>query len=317
VGRYVLRRLSLLLPTLIGMSVLIFLMLRLLPGDVVDALLSGSDQQADTASKVELRHALGLSDPLPVQYVRWIGNLVRGNLGISLRSGESVSRALVRALPITLELAGFAILIAVCVAIPLGVLSAVRRDTGLDFGARVAGLIGLSIPNFWIATLILLFTSKVFHWVPSFIYINPLRDPLGNLAQMILPATAIAVQMMAIIMRMTRTTMLEVLNQDYIRTARAKGLRDRAVIYRHALRNALIPVITVIGFQLGALMGGSAIMEVIFGLNGIGNTIVQAIFNRDYPVVQTAVLFLATVFVVINLVVDVLYAYVDPRIRVG
>ncbi len=299
------------------MSVLIFLMLRLLPGDVVDALLSGSDQQADTASKVELRHALGLSDPLPVQYVRWIGNLVRGNLGTSLRSGESVSRALVRALPITLELAGFAILIAVCVAIPLGVLSAVRRDTGLDFGARVAGLIGLSIPNFWIATLILLFTSKAFHWVPSFIYINPLRDPLGNLAQMILPATAIAVQMMAIIMRMTRTTMLEVLNQDYIRTARAKGLRDRAVIYRHALRNALIPVITVIGFQLGALMGGSAIMEVIFGLNGIGNTIVQAIFNRDYPVVQTAVLFLATVFVVINLVVDVLYAYVDPRIRVG
>ncbi len=299
------------------MSVLIFLMLRLLPGDVVDVLLGGSDQQADPASKIELRHALGLSDPLPVQYVHWVGNLVRGNLGTSLRSGESVSRALVRALPITLELAGFAILIAVCVAIPLGVLSAVRRDTGLDFGARVAGLIGLSIPNFWIATLILLFTSKVFHWVPSFIYINPLHDPLGNLAQMILPASAIAVQMMAIIMRMTRTTMLEVLNQDYIRTARAKGLRDRAVIYRHALRNALIPVITVIGFQLGALMGGSAIMEVIFGLNGIGNTIVQAIFNRDYPVVQTAVLFLATVFVVINLVVDVLYAYVDPRIRVG
>ncbi len=316
-GRYVLRRLSLLVPTLVGMSVLIFLMLRLLPGDVVDVLLSGSDQQADPASKIELRRALGLSDPLPVQYVHWVGNLLRGNFGVSLRSGESVSRALVRALPITLELAGFAVLIAVVVAIPLGVLSAVRRDTGLDFGARVAGLIGLSIPNFWIATLVLLFTSRVFHWVPSFIYVNPLHDPLGNLAQMVLPATAIAVQMMAIIMRMTRTTMLEVLNQDYIRTARAKGLRDRAVIYRHALRNALIPVITVIGFQLGALMGGSAIMEVIFGLNGLGNTIVQAIFNRDYPLVQTAVLFLATVFVVINLVVDVLYAYVDPRIRLG
>jgi peptide/nickel transport system permease protein len=317
VGNYVLRRVSLLIPTLVGMSVLIFLMLRLLPGDVVDALLSGSDQQSDPVSKQELRHALGLSDPLPVQYLHWVGNLLRGNFGTSLRSGESVSKALLRALPITLELAGFAILIAVLVAIPLGVLSAVRRDTYLDFGARVTGLIGLSIPNFWIATLILLVTSKMFHWVPPIIYVNPLHDPLGNIEQMILPAAAIAVQMMAIIMRMTRTTMLEVLNQDYIRTARAKGLRNRIVVYRHALRNALIPVITVIGFQLGALMGGSAIMEVIFGLNGLGNTIVQAIFNRDYPLVQTAVLFLAAVFVVINLVVDVLYAYIDPRIRVG
>ncbi len=316
-GKYVLRRILLLLPTLFGMSLLIFLLLRLLPGDVVDVLLSGSDQQADTASKVELRRALGLADPLPVQYVHWIGRLLHGDLGKSMRSGESVGRALVRALPITLELAGFAVVIAVLLAIPLGVISAVKRDTSLDFGARVSGLIGLSIPNFWIATLVLLFTSKTFHWVPPIIYVNPLHDPLGNLKQMILPSTAIAVQLMAIIMRMTRTTMLEVLNQDYIRTARAKGLRDRIVVYRHALRNALIPVVTVIGFQLGALMGGSAIMEVIFGLNGLGNTIVQAIFNRDYPLVQTAVLFLAAVFVVINLTVDLLYAYLDPRIRLG
>lgn len=316
-GKYLLRRLLLLIPTLLGMSLLVFLMLRLLPGDVVDVLLSGADQQADAGSKQELRRALGLSDPLPVQYIRWVGGLAHGDLGTSMRSGEPVTRALLRALPITLELAGFAVVIAIVLAIPLGVLSAVKRDTSLDFGARVTGLIGLSIPNFWIATLVLLLTSKAFHWVPPIIYVNPLHDPFGNLKQMILPAAAIAVQLMAIIMRMTRTTLLEVLNQDYIRTARAKGLRGRVVVYRHALRNALIPVITVIGFQLGALLGGSAIMEVIFGLNGLGNTIVQAIFNRDYPLVQTAVLFLATVFVVINVVVDMLYAYLDPRIRQG
>ena len=316
-GKYLLRRLLLLIPTLFGMSVLIFLMLRLLPGDVVDTLLSGSDQQADSASKRELRRALGLSDPLPVQYVRWIGRLLRGDPGVSLRSGEPVGHALLRALPVTLELAGLAVLIATLFAVPLGVLSAVRRDTPSDFGARVAGLVGLSLPNFWLATLLLLFTSKAFHWVPPIIYINPLTDPFGNLKQMILPAAAVAVQLMAIIMRMTRATMLEVLNQDFIRTARAKGLRDRVVVYRHALRNALIPVITVIGFQLGALMGGSAIMEVIFGLNGLGNTIVQAIFNRDYPLVQAAALFLAAVFALVNLTVDLFYAYLDPRIRQG
>jgi len=316
VGKYILRRLLLLIPTLVGMSLLIFLLLRLLPGDVVDILLGG-DQQADSASKAALRKSLGLTDPLPVQYVRWVGHLLRGDLGTSLRSGQSVSALLLHAMPVTLELAGLAVVIGTCVAVPLGVISAVKRDTIFDFGARVTGLIGLSLPNFWIATLALLLTSTKFHWIPEINYINPLHDPFGNLKQMILPSTAIAVGLMAIVMRMTRTTMLEVLNQDYIRTARAKGLRDRIVVYRHALRNALIPVITVIGFQLGALLGGSAIMEVIFGLNGLGNTLLQAIFNRDYPLVQVAALFLATVFVVINLVVDLLYVYLDPRIRQG
>ncbi len=315
-GKYLLRRLLLLIPTLIGMSMLIFLMLRLLPGDVVDLLLSG-EQGADNASKLALRKSLGLSDPLPVQYVRWISHLLRGDLGTSLRSGQPVSTLLLHALPVTLELAGLAVIIGTVVAVPLGVISAVRRDTIFDFGARVTGLIGLSLPNFWVATLLLLFTSTKFHWIPEINYINPLHDPFGNLKQMMMPSCAIAVGLMAIVMRMTRTTMLEVLNQDYIRTARAKGLRDRLVVYRHALRNALIPVITVIGFQLGALIGGSAIMEVIFGLNGLGNTLLQAISNRDYPLVQVAALFLATVFVVVNLTVDLLYAYLDPRIRQG
>ena len=313
-GRYALRRLLMLVPTLVGMSVLIFLMLRLLPGDVVD-LIAGADPSSGSAAREQLREAMGLADPIPVQYLRWLGGIVQGDPGTSIRSGQPVGELLLRSLPITVELAVLATLIATLVAIPLGVLSAVKRDTGWDFAARVGGLIGLSLPSFWIATLALLFTSKVFGWVPPTRYVSPFADPAGNLRQMILPAFALAVQLMAIEMRLTRTTMLEVLNQDYIRTARAKGLRERPVVYRHALRNALIPVVTVVGFQLGALMGTSAIVEVIFGLNGVGYTLLQAIFNRDYPLVQAATLYLATIFVLINLAVDIGYGFLDPRIE--
>jgi len=305
-----------LVPTLIGMSILIFLMLRLLPGDIVD-IIAGSDAQTDSASRARLREAMGLADPLWEQYARWLWDILQGDPGTSMRSGRPVSELLAKALPITIELALLSVLIATVVAIPLGVISAVRRDTGLDYVSRVVGLIGLSLPNFWIATLMLLFTSKMFGWVPSISYIPIMEDPIGNLKQFGLPAIAIAIQLMAIIMRMTRTTMLEVLNQDYVRTARAKGLGERLIVYRHALRNALIPVITVIGFQLGALLGSSAVIEVIFGLNGVGNTLLQAIFNRDYPLVQAAVLYLAIVFVLVNLAVDVLYAVLDPRIKQG
>ncbi len=315
-GQYILRRLAMLVPTLIGMSIIIFLMLRLLPGDIVD-IIAGTDAQTDSAARERLRDAMGLSDPLWLQYVNWIGDLLRGDPGTSMRSGQPVSDLLATALPITIELAVLAVVIATVVAIPLGVISAVRRDTGLDYVSRVVGLIGLSLPNFWIATLLLLFTSKAFGWVPSISYIPITEDPIGNLKQFGLPAFAVAIQLMAIIMRMTRTTMLEVLSQDYVRTARAKGLGERLVVYRHALRNALIPVITVIGFQLGALLGSSAIIEVIFGLNGVGNTLLQAIFNRDYPLVQAAVLYLAVVFVLVNLAVDFMYAVLDPRIKQG
>ncbi len=313
-GRYILRRLAMLVPTLIGMSIIIFLMLRLLPGDIVD-IIAGSDAQTDSAARERLRDAMGLSDPLHVQYGRWIWDLLQGDPGVSMRSGRPVGELLWKALPITIELALLSVLIATVVAVPLGVISAVRRDTGMDYGSRVLGLIGLSLPNFWIATLLLLFTSKAFGWVPSIRYIPIWEDPIGNLQQFAMPAFAVAIQLMAIIMRMTRATMLEVLNQDYVRTARAKGLAERLIVYRHALRNALIPVVTVIGFQLGALMGSSAIIEVIFGLNGVGNTLLQAIFNRDYTLVQAAVLYLAIVFVLINLIVDLLYAVLDPRIK--
>ena len=313
-SKYIARRLLLLVPTLIGMSLFIFLMLRLLPGDVVDLMTAGQEQATDDAKR-KLREAFGLADPLPVQYIKWMLGLLRGDPGKSLRSGQPIAEALGQALPVTFELTVLAVIIATIVAIPLGVLSASRRDSGADFAGRIAGLIGLSIPSFWLATLMLLFTSLVFSWVPPVSWIPPLVDPVGNLEQMLLPAAALAVQLMAIEMRMTRTTMLEVLGQDYVRTARAKGANERLVTYRHALRNALIPVISVIGFQIGALMGGSAIIEVIFGLNGIGATLIQAIFNRDYPMVQASALFLAAVFVVVNTSVDVLYGYLDPRIK--
>jgi peptide/nickel transport system permease protein len=289
-------------------------MLRLLPGDIVD-IIAGADAQTDSSSRAKLREAMGLSDPLWEQYLRWLGNLLTGDPGVSMRSGKPVSELIMKALPVTIELALLSVFIAAVIAIPLGVISAVKRDTGLDYVSRVLGLVGLSLPNFWIATLLLLFTSKMFGWVPPISYIPIAEDPIGNLKQFALPAFAVAIQLMAIIMRMTRTTMLEVLNQDYVRTARAKGLGEQLIVYRHALRNAMIPVITVIGFQLGALLGSSAIIEVVFGLNGMGNTLLQAIFNRDYTLVQAAVLYLAIVFVLVNLVVDLLYAVLDPRIN--
>jgi peptide/nickel transport system permease protein len=296
------------------MSLLVFCMLRLLPGDIVD-IMTGGDIPSTAGSKERLREAFGLDKPLPLQYVSWIANMARGDLGTSFRSGEPITSILLRTLPITLELTLLAVILATVVAIPLGVISAVVRESSFDYVARLAGLIGLSMPNFWLATLMLLFTSVIFHWIPPVNFIPPFTDPLGNLQQMALPVAAIALQLMAILMRMTRTMMLEVLQQDYVRTARAKGAFERAVVFRHALRNALIPVVSVIGFQIGALMGGSAIVEVIFGLNGVGNTLVQAIFNRDYPVVQATTLFVATVFVIANLSVDLLYGYLDPRLK--
>lgn len=312
-GGYVARRILIAIPTMIGISIIIFLMMRLLPGDVVDVLLGG-DIGADPELKEKAREQLGLTGSYPEQYWRWISGVAQGDFGYSLRNTEPVSDVLLDALPITFELVFLGLLIAVVIGIPLGVLSAVKRDSTSDFLARVGGLIGVSIPNFWLATLLLLFTSRVFGWVPPLTYVPFYDDPLENLSQFILPAIAISVFTLAIVMRMVRATMLEVLGQDYVRTARAKGVRRKVVISRHALRNALIPVVTVVGFEIGILMGGSAIVEVIFGLPGVGNTLINAIFNRDYPVVQGATLMLALIFIVANLLVDLLYGVLDPRI---
>ena len=312
-GGYVLKRILVTIPTLIGISVLIFMMVRLLPGDIVDVLL-GADVGADPALKEQAREQLGLNGSYPEQYWRWISGIVQGDFGFSLRNQQPVSEVLINALPITFELVFLGLLIAVVIGLPLGVLSAVKRDSRHDYAARIGGLIGVSIPNFWLATLLLLFTSRVFGWVPPLTYVPIYEDPIANLSQFILPATAISVFTLAIVMRMVRATMLEVLGQDYVRTARAKGVKQKVVISRHALRNALIPVVTVVGFEVGILMGGSAIVEIIFGLPGLGNTLLNAIFNRDYPVVQGATMLLAFIFISANLLVDLIYGVLDPRI---
>ena len=312
-GGYILKRTLFAIPTLIGVTIGIFLMVRLLPGDIID-ILFGGDLSASEEVKDRAREQLGLNGSYPEQYWRWISGVVQGDFGFSLRNTEPVSTVILDALPITLELMILALLIAVLVGVPLGVLSAVRRDSAHDYAARVGGLVGVSIPSFWLATLFLLFTSRALGWVPPLNYISPFDDPIGNLSQFILPSLSISVFTMAIVMRMVRATMLEVLGQDYVRTARAKGVNRRTVISRHALRNALIPVITIVGFEIGILIGGAAIVEIIFGLPGIGYVLLQAIFGRDYPVIQAATLLIAFIFIFANLLVDILYGVVDPRI---
>jgi peptide/nickel transport system permease protein len=314
-ARYALQRLVLVIPTLLGMTLLIFILVRLLPGDVVVAMSIGDVGAASDATRERIRTALGLNDPLPLQYLHFAGGLVTGNLGSSFLSGEPVARILGRAIPITLELSILAAAFAVIVGVPLGVVSAVKPDTRLDVAARVGGLLGLSLPNFWIATLGLLITSLVFQWIPAVTWIPFWVDLPGNLLQIALPAFALSLQTLAIVMRMTRASLLEALHEDFVRTARAKGLSPRPVIFGHALRNALIPVVTVIGTQVGRLMGGAVIIEVIFGLPGIGYSLVQAIYNRDYPIIQVAAVYLAAVFVLVNLAVDLLYGVIDPRIK--
>lgn len=307
------RRFLLMIPTVVGISIVVFLMVRLMPGDIIDVLF-GADAIASEEEKEQARVALGIEGSYPEQYWNWASGVVQGDFGQSYRNTEPVADVLLRALPITFELMILALLIAVVIGIPLGVISAVRRDSASDYASRVGGLIGISIPNFWLATLLLLFTSRVFGWVPPLAYVSFFDDPLTNLSQFILPAISISVFTLAIVMRMVRATMLEVLGQDYVRTARAKGVQRRLVVYRHALRNALIPVVTVVGFEIGILMGGAAIVEIIFGLPGVGYVLLNAIFNRDYPLVQGATLLIAVIFVSANLLVDIVYGWLDPRI---
>lgn len=310
---FVARRFLLMIPTVVGISIIIFLMVRLMPGDIID-ILFGADVQVSDEEKRLARIQLGLDGSYPEQYWNWASGVVTGDFGQSFRNSEPVADVLLRALPITFELMILALLIAVVIGIPLGVISAVRRDSASDYGSRIGGLIGISIPNFWLATLLLLFTSRVFGWVPPLTYVSFFDDPLTNLSQFILPALSISVFTLAIVMRMVRATMLEVLSQDYVRTARAKGVERRVVIYHHALRNALIPVVTVVGFEIGILMGGAAIVEIIFGLPGVGYVLLNSIFNRDYAVVQGATLLIAVIFVSANLLVDIVYGWLDPRI---
>jgi peptide/nickel transport system permease protein len=314
VGKYVARRLVLTIPVLVGVSLLVFSMVRLIPGDIVD-LLIGPELYVGADYRAELRAKYGLDQPIYVQYVRWVGEIVRGNFGASLRNNEPVIGTILRRLPITVELALLSVALSAIVAIPLGVVSAVRRNSTTDFVARLLAMVGLSVPNFWLAAMLLLISSVLFRWQPSLRLVPLWEDPLTNLSQLLMPTVSLSLALMAIVMRMTRSSMLEVLRQDYIQTARAKGLLPRVILVRHALKNAFIPVITILGVQLGALLGGTVLIEVIFGLPGIGRLLIDAINTRDYPMLQGTVLFIAVAFVMVNLLVDLLYAYLDPRIR--
>ena len=312
--KYVVRRLALLAPTLLGISLLVFGLMRLLPGDVVQVML-GTEAQLGPEQRQTLYRLFGLDAPLHVQYLRWLGDLFRGDLGVSLRTAEPVTTVIARRLPVTIELGLLAAALSWAVAVPLGTLAAVRRNGALDVGAHLAGLVGLSVPNFWLATMLLLVTSLYLRWQPSGEWLSPWQAPLANVQQMLLPVLSLSGALVAVVMRMTRSSMLEVLGQDYIRTARAKGLAEPRVLARHAFKNAAIPVVTVMGVQVGYLLGGAVVVELIFGLPGIGWMILNGIYQRDYPVVQGGVLFVAVAFVLVNLLVDLLYAGLDPRIR--
>jgi peptide/nickel transport system permease protein len=311
---YVVRRLALLAPTLLGVSLLVFGLMRGLPGDVVQVML-GTEAQLGPEQRQTLYRLFGLDAPLHVQYLRWLGDLMRGDLGVSLRTSEPVTAVIARRLPVTVELGLLAAALSWVVAVPLGALAAVRRNGGLDFLAHVLGLVGLSVPNFWLATMLLLGTSLYLRWQPVGEWLSPWQAPWANAQQMLLPVLSLSAALVAVVMRMTRSSMLEVLAQDYIRTARSKGLDERRVLARHAFKNAAIPVITVMGVQVGYLLGGAVVIEIIFGLPGIGWMILNGIYQRDYPLVQGGVLFVAVAFVLVNLAVDLLYAWLDPRIR--
>ena len=288
--------------------------MRFLPGDVVQVML-GTEAQLGPEQRETLYRLLGLDAPVYVQYLRWLGAALTGDLGVSLRTAEPVARLIGQRLPVTLELACLATALAWLVAVPLGTLAALRRNRGWDGLAHLVGLVGLSVPNFWLATMLLLVTSLYLRWQPLGEWMSPFVRPLVNLEQMLLPVLSLAAALVAVVMRMTRSSMLEVLGQDYIRTARAKGVDETRVVTRHAFTNAAIPVVTVMGLQVGYLLGGAVVVESIFGLPGLGWVILQGIYQRDYPVVQGAVLFVAVVFVLVNLAVDLGYAWLDPRIR--
>jgi peptide/nickel transport system permease protein len=312
VRRYVIRRILLLFPTVILLSFLVFSIIRVLPGDVVELMVSEGGYADDEA---ELRNMLGLDKPLFSQYLSYMKGALTGDLGVSIWSGQPVLTEISRRLPISFELALMALLWTFILGIPIGVVSALKQDTGTDYILRSLAIGGLSIPGFWIATLILVFGSIWFKWVPPMNYISFEENPIQNLSQLVVPSFVLSLALSAAIMRMTRTMMLEVMREDYIRTARAKGLTRWTVVIRHALKNAMIPVVSIMGIQLAFLVGGTIIMETIFVLPGMGKYLLDAIAWRDYPVIQGINLFICTLIITINLCVDLLYGILDPRIR--
>jgi peptide/nickel transport system permease protein len=310
--RYLVKRLFVAIPSLLIASLIVFTLPRLIPGDVVQLML---EEKAYGKDLDELRAKLGLNRPIYVQYFEWLGQIARGNLGESLWTKRPVAAELAARLPVTLELGLLAVVFALIIAIPIGVLSATRADTMRDYAARSAAILGLSVPGFWLATLVIILPAIWWGWTPQLSFTEFGQSPLTHVAHFILPALILGIASAAALMRLTRAMLLEVLRQDYVRTAWAKGLSERWVVVKHSLKNALIPVVTVLGIQLAQIFSGTVVIESIFGLPGMGRFLFDAIVQRDYPVIQGINLVIVSVIVLMNLFVDMLYATLDPRIR--
>ncbi|MEI7535708.1 MAG: ABC transporter permease [Comamonadaceae bacterium] len=309
---YLLKRLAAIVPTIFFVTIIIFALQQLLPGDAA-VVLAGENQ--DPTVIAYLRQKMHLDEPLPVRYAYWIAGVAHGDLGESLRIQEPVLGLIQQKLPVTLELASLAMLIALLIGIPAGIVSAVGKDTAWDYAANVIALWGLSTPNFWLGILMILLFSVQLGWLPASGFVSPLEDLKANLAAMIMPAFVLGNAIAAVLMRHTRSAMLQVLSADYVRTARAKGLNERSVVLKHALRNALTPIITLGALEFGTLLSGAVLTEQVFSIPGFGKLIVDAVFNRDYAVVQGVVLFTSTVYIVLNLLADLAYFAVNPRLR--
>lgn len=308
----ILKKILTAIPVLLVVSIVLFLLLNVMPGDAADSM---STMDA-TAEEVEaLRESLGLNDPMYIQYLRWLKNVLRGDFGISFLNGASVTEKIVTRLPVTLELTLLAMLIAVAIALPMGVLSATHRNSTIDAIASFISMIGVAVPHFWLAMMLIIIFSVNLHWLPASGF-TPISQGLGkNLIKMIMPAFSVGLGFAATVMRQTRSNMIDVLGTDYISTAKAKGMSKSVVVWKHGVRNALIPVITVIGMQTGRLFGGAIVVETLFGLPGIGTAIVQSIFSRDYQMTMGCVMMVAVIIILINTIVDILYVIIDPRVR--
>jgi peptide/nickel transport system permease protein len=304
------------IPTLLLVTMIVFCAVRFIPGNVIELMASETGETENLQASIELiKHRLGLDVPIYVQYGRWLGGIATGDLGQSLWTDRSITEELAAKLPVSIELGILAIITALLIALPVGIFSAIRQDTIGDYVGRTIAILCISVPSFWLATMVVVYPSVWFNWTPSMEYIPFFKEPFGNLGQFIIPAIIMGMVMSGTTMRMTRTMMLEVLRQDYIRTAWSKGLKERVIISRHALKNALIPVITIIGLQLPILVGGTVIIETIFGLPGIGRYFIEALFRRDYPVISAVTLMVAAFVMLCNLLVDIVYANLDPRVQ--
>ncbi len=313
---YIIRRLLLIIPTLFILSILVFLSVRFIPGDVIDAMMADMGYMAGHIEREALEHMLGLDVPVHVQYGRWLGDIfLHGTLGESLLGDWTVEEKILGRLPVTIELGVMAIVIGLVIALPVGIYSAIRQYTAADYLGRSIAIIGLATPNFWLALMVMIYPAIWWGWSPPMELVSFTEDPLGNLGVLIIPSLILGTYLSASAMRMTRTMMLEVLRQDYIRTAWSKGVKERIVIVRHAIKNALIPVVTLAGLQLPMLVGGSVIIENIFNLPGLGRLFLVALNNRDYPVVSGVNLVFATAVVGFNLMIDLIYPHLDPRVR--